>query len=264
MNTQQTQREVRSRDGTSIGFSKIGSGPPLVVVHGSLATGKDWLRVADGLSESCTSYVLDRRGRGRSGELGEYSLLKEAQDINAVVQAAGPDACLLGHSYGAICALEAACHHDVAKLILYEPPLPINSPVVGPAFENFRSAVERADLDEALTIGLRDLIKMPEQEIEGFKSSPSWADTAALTPTWIPECEVMSRLELGVARFADMAAPTLLLLGTETSAHHVRATRALESILPNAHVAELTGQGHMAHLTATDRVVAAIQQFLRE
>lgn len=264
MNMQETDGEVRSRDGTSIGFSKVGSGPPLVMVHGSLATGRDWLPVANGLSESRTSYVLDRRGRGGSGEFGEYSLSKEAQDINAVVQAAGPDACLLGHSYGAICALEAACRHDVAKLIIYEPPLPIHGPVVGSAFADFRSAVEREDLDEALKIGLRNLIRMPEQAIEGFRSSPLWSGTAALTPTWIPECEEMSRLEPGVARFADMAAPTLLLLGTETPAHHVHATRALESILPTARIAELTGQGHMAHLTATDQVVAAIEKFLRE
>lgn len=264
MSTRITEGEVRSADGTSIGYLKVGSGPALVVAHGSLSTGDEWLPVANGLADRFTCYLMDRRGRGRSGGFGEYSLSKEAEDAKAVLDAAGSESALLGHSYGAVCALEAARRYSVPKLILYEPPLPIHGSVVGPAFEDFKAAVAQKDFDQALTIALRDIIKAPEADIEGLRSSPQWAPTAALTPTWIPECEVMKRLEPGTTRFADVTTPTLLLLGTATPPHHKDATRALQDTLPDARTVEIADQGHVAHLAATDEVVAAIARFLED
>ena len=168
----------------------------------------------------------------------------------------------MGHSYGAICALETARRFSVPSLILYEPPLPIRRSLIGPEFEGFRAAVAREDFDGALTIALRDIIKMPEEEIEGLKGTPLWVQTAALTPTWIPECEVMQRLELGAERFADIGSPILLLLGTATPPQHKEACHALQKALPDSTTVEMAGQGHMAHLTATDDVVAAVDDFL--
>ena len=101
---------------------------------------------------------MDRRGR--SGDAEEYSLKKELDDVKAVLDMAGPDSYLLGHSYGAVCALEAAKRFSVSKLVLYEPPIPIHGPVIGPELENCRSAAERDQLGEALAIGLRGVVKM--------------------------------------------------------------------------------------------------------
>jgi pimeloyl-ACP methyl ester carboxylesterase len=264
MSQQLDEGAVRSADGTQIGFLKVGSGSSIVFVHGSLATGEQWLPVANGLAESFTCYLMDRRGRGRSGDAEVYSLRKECEDIKAVLDAAGSDACLVGHSYGAICALETANTFPVARLVLYEPPLPIRHSVIGPAFNDLRAAVAKNDLSAALTIGLRDMVKVAAAELEGLKASPAWSPMAALTPTWVRECEVIAGLELGVERFADMASPTLLLLGTATAAHHIEASRALEATLPVVRCTELEGESHFAHLTATDRVVSAVRRFAGE
>jgi pimeloyl-ACP methyl ester carboxylesterase len=105
---------------------------------------------------------------------------------------------------------------------------------------------------------------MSAEELTGLKASPQWPLIVALTPTWLRECEVLDRTEYGVERYARMTAPTLLVLGTATATHHVEATRALESTLPNARVVELRGQGHFAHLTATADFAAAIAEFLSD
>jgi pimeloyl-ACP methyl ester carboxylesterase len=228
MSTQLSQGVAHSADGTSIGYIKLGTGPGLVIVHGSLTTGDEWLPVASALADRFTSYLMDRRGRGRSGDGEGYSLSKECEDIKAVLDAAGPDSFLLGHSYGAICALEAARRFPVSALVLYEPPLPIHETIIGPAFKDFRSAVDRNELDEALTIGLRDLVRMSSDEIAGLRRTPFWTGMAALTPTWTRECEAIDLLKLGVSRFAGMASPTLLLVGTATAPHHIEASRDAE------------------------------------
>ncbi len=90
---------IESRDGTTIGFRKLGQSPGLVVVHSSIATGDEWSRMASALADRFTVHLVDRRGRGLSGDADAYSIDTEIADIAAVLDAAGPDASLVGHSY---------------------------------------------------------------------------------------------------------------------------------------------------------------------
>lgn len=264
MSAQQTEGAVRSADGTSIGYVRIGSGPAVVIVHGSLATGEQWLPAARALAERFTCFVMDRRGRGRSADSAEHSLSKECEDIGAVLAAAGPGAALLGHSYGGICALETACRVSVPRLVLYEPPLPVHAPVVGPALQAFRAALARREPEEALAIGLRSFVRVRAAQLAALRSSSRWREMVALTPVWLRELEAMAALEVGVTRFKAMRSPTLLLVGPETEAHHMEASRALAETLPDARLVELPGQGHFAHVMASADVAAALGAFLSE
>jgi pimeloyl-ACP methyl ester carboxylesterase len=257
------ERSVDSLDGTRIGYLQLGSGPGIVFVHGSLGVGDEWLQVADLLADRFTCYLMDRRGRGRSDDAGSYSLGTECADIAAVLDAAGPNPALLGHSYGGICALEAAQRVRVSKLILYEPPFPIDGPTVGDAFERYRAAVANNQLDEALLIGARDLVKLTDVQIAEFRASPAWQPMAALTPTWVRELEVIRGLPLGVKRFGQMSSPTLLLLGTATARHHKVASAALAETLPLARTSLLIDQGHQAHLLAPSLVARQMASFLQ-
>lgn len=257
------ERSVESVDGTRIGYLQLGSGPGIVFVHGSLGVGDDWLQVAHVLADRFTCYLMDRRGRGRSGDDRRYSLDTECADIAAILDAAGPNPALLGHSYGGICALEVAQRGRVSRLILYEPPLPIERPTVGDAFERYRAAVANNQLDEALLIGARDLVKLTDAQLAEFRSSPRWQPMAALTPTWVRELEVIRSLPLGVKRFGEMSAPTLLLLGTATARHHKVASAALAETLPSALTSLLVDQGHQAHLLAPTLVAREIASFLQ-
>ena len=48
MQTQHTNiHTVESADGISIGYRKVGSGSPILLVHGSISTGEQWLAVAE-------------------------------------------------------------------------------------------------------------------------------------------------------------------------------------------------------------------------
>jgi len=52
--------------------------------------------------------AVDRRGRGASGDSEAYAIEREYEDVAAVVDSIGESANLLGHSYGAACALGVA------------------------------------------------------------------------------------------------------------------------------------------------------------
>lgn len=91
MDTSRDRHEVHSSDGTPIGAVTVGSGPPLVLVHGAWNWAEHWLGVAEELADAHTCWVMDRRARASSGDGDDYSFDHEIDDIAAVLAAAGPD-----------------------------------------------------------------------------------------------------------------------------------------------------------------------------
>lgn len=115
---------VISMDGTRIGWARTGDGPPLVLVHGTTADRTRWKPVLPAFEERFTVFAVDRRGRGASGDAANYAIEREYEDIAAVVNAIGAPVNLLGHSYGARCALGGALlARNIRSLVLYEPAL---------------------------------------------------------------------------------------------------------------------------------------------
>src|SRR5574341_1988277 len=117
---------ILSKDSTTIAYQRSGAGAPLVLVHGTGGAYARWAPILPALAKQFTVYAVDRRGRGESGESQHYAIEREFEDVAAVVDSIGDGVNLLGHSFGAVCSLEAALlTPHLRKLVLYEPPLPI-------------------------------------------------------------------------------------------------------------------------------------------
>ena len=82
-----TMARVASRDGTEIGWWTSGQGPSLVLVHGSMCdhTASDPL-VAE-LRDTMTTFAMDRRGFGASGDAAGYALEREFEGGAALTDA---------------------------------------------------------------------------------------------------------------------------------------------------------------------------------
>ena len=106
----------------------IGQGQPLIVLHGGPDFDHSYLVPdLDRLSDSFRLLYYDQRGRGRSAERvqpEDVSLESEMADLDAVRRHFGlGSAALLGHSWGAVLALEYAIRHPdrVSHLVLMNP-----------------------------------------------------------------------------------------------------------------------------------------------
>src|SRR4051812_33544205 len=123
------QKTAISSDGTVIAFEQSGSGPALILVSAALADRSGNRRLARYLSDRFTVINYDRRGRGASGNTSPYKTDKEADDIEALVNASGGSAFLFGSSSGSVLALDAASRlgHKVRKLYMFEPPFIVDS-----------------------------------------------------------------------------------------------------------------------------------------
>ena len=93
-----------------------GSGVPVVLVHGSLATGADeWQAQRPLADEGFRLLVPDRRGYGRSQTGRGEDFLTDAEDVAELM---GDGAHLVGHSYGGLAVLFAAARRPDATLSL--------------------------------------------------------------------------------------------------------------------------------------------------
>jgi pimeloyl-ACP methyl ester carboxylesterase len=79
-------RTTTSRDGTTIAFTKRGSGPPLIIVDGAFCYRENGpaTELASRLAQHFTVFTYDRRGRGESGDTALYTAEREIDDLRAL------------------------------------------------------------------------------------------------------------------------------------------------------------------------------------
>ena len=94
------------------------------MVGGALSDRSGSSELAQLLASQFTVFSYDRRGRGDSTDTKPYSVRREIEDIEALIDSAGGSAYVYGKSSGASLALQAAAAlgEKVKKLALYEPP----------------------------------------------------------------------------------------------------------------------------------------------
>jgi pimeloyl-ACP methyl ester carboxylesterase len=257
--------DVTSTDGTPIHVEVGGAGPPIVLVHGSLRDHTIFDPLVADLRPTMTTFAVDRRGFGRSGDGDRYSIEQEFRDVAAVVDAVaavnGP-VTLWGHSYGAGCAMGAAALTGaVSHLVLYEPGLGIAYP------EGWIDAHERrlADGDrEGVIRGvLTDILGMSEAEVEARRASAEWPDYLRAASTVLREARTENGWEYRAGAFDGIRARVLMLVGTETAPALMRAALRAVAAMPRAAVQVLDGHGHLACLTHPALIASIVTRFAR-
>jgi pimeloyl-ACP methyl ester carboxylesterase len=261
MNDRVKQEHVRSQDGTPIGYTVGGAGPPLVLVHGT--TGGHWSfdLLAPHLTERFTVCAVDRRGRGESGDAADYSMEREFEDLAAVVDSLDEPAALFGHSYGATAALGAALATvNLTKLVLYEPS-PGLSVVPDEVVGRLEELVAEGNREQALVETFR-LIGLSDEEIDHIRGAASWPERVAAVHTVPREIRAEAAFRADPERLRSVERPVLLLLGEESPDWARASTEELSAALPNAAISILPGQGHAATTTAPSLVADEITRFL--
>ena len=256
----------RSRDGTRIAFSRSGSGPPVVLVHGATADHTTtWRFVLAEFERRFTVHAMDRRGRGGSEDASTYDLRREAEDVAAVVDSIGDLVDIVGHSYGALCALEAALlTPNIRRLVLYEGvPLRGSDLFQAGIADRLEALLENGDVEGMLVTMYRELVRASPEEIEMLRSQrDAWAARLRNAPTVPRELRTEMGYMFDPDRFANLRTPTLLIAGGESPLRELENARGVAAALPNASVAILPGQQHVAMYAAPTLFVDAVVQFL--
>ncbi len=235
------------------------SGPLISVVHGSMDRSAGLLRLSRRLDGEHRVLRFDRRGYGRSTDVGPpWTAESNIDDLERLlVDSSATPATVFGHSYGGNVALGLAARRPdlVRAVIVYETPLswvtwwPHNS--AGAA------AMAQDDPGDAAEAFMRRLVgdavwerlpasKQAERRREGRAMVAELADLRRGAP-WTAS-------RIGV--------PVLAMYGEDARPHHRRAMRWLGDTLVDCRSEMIAGAGHAGPHTHADAVAVAVESFL--
>jgi pimeloyl-ACP methyl ester carboxylesterase len=253
-----------SRDGTAIACQKGGAGPPLVLVHGTAADQARWAPVRPALEERFTVYACDRRGRGASGDGPAYALEREIEDLVAVVDGIGGPVDLLAHSFGAVCALEAAPRaQNLRRLVLYEPPINVGPPVArADLSDRLQALLDAGDRAGVVATFLEEVARVPAAQLERLRRLPASHERVRVASTIPREVRAQGEYVLVPERLRHLAAPVLLLLGGASPPFFRAALARVQAAVPRSELVVLPGETHLAIDKAPDLFAREVIAFL--
>jgi pimeloyl-ACP methyl ester carboxylesterase len=258
---------VRSKDGTSIAFDRSGIGPALILVGGAMSDRTGAATVSSLLASRFTVFAYDRRGRGDSGDTPPYAVEREVEDLDALIGEAGGSAFVMGGSSGAVLALDAAARGlAITELVLYEPPLIVDSgrlPLPAGLAAHLAELVSDGRRGDAVAAFMSEALSMPPEVIAQMRSAPFWAGLEKIAHTLPYDLIITGPIQTGspalLDRWSSITAPALVMDGGESPAWMHTGVRALAEILPNATHWTLEGQTHAADPKV---LAAAMEDFL--
>ncbi len=243
--------QVISKDGTRIVYDKVGQGPAIVLVEGATATRSSFEELANLLAPRFTVYSYDRRGRGDSSDTLPYSVEKEIEDIEVLVDAAGGTAFVYGISSGGALALEAASKlaNKVKKLAIYE--VPYDESETGQAkwqeYETtLHESLQAGKNGDAVTAFMK-LVDVPDEMLAGMKQSPFWPELEKVAPTLAYDADCLGDRKIPVEMAKRLTVPTLVMDGGGSLQMYpnMRASaEKLAKLIPNVEWQTLEGQTH--------------------
>jgi pimeloyl-ACP methyl ester carboxylesterase len=246
-------RVAISRDGTRIAFTRLGSGPPVVLVDGAFCYRENGPapELAPLLAQHFTVFAYDRRGRGESSDTSPYSIALEVDDLRAIVQEAGESAFVVGISSGGALALQAAASGvKMKKLALYEPPY-IDEDGKPRSLDGLKQHLQQLitndDRAGAVKFFMTDVFGAPRVFVFAmpFLMRSSWKKNELVAHTLPYDLTILSDRSVLEERSASIAIPTLVIGGEKSPKELRDAVATVAKALPDGRSQILAGQTHM-------------------
>jgi pimeloyl-ACP methyl ester carboxylesterase len=242
-----------------------GSGRSVLLVHGALSDRRHAFGpVRPLLERRLTVGALDRRGHGDSDDAPEYSLRREREDVAAVLAAMPGPVDLIGHSFGALCALEAArAGAEIRRLVLYEG-VPRDGRTISPdgLAERAGVLVGEGRSEAALDLVLAEVEHHGPAQLARDQRAPNWSASVAGVAVLDRELEIENQYRFAPERYADVTAPTLVLAGAESPPSIRTDAEAVAAGLPDARLTLLAGQRHACMHRAPQLFADTVLDFL--
>jgi pimeloyl-ACP methyl ester carboxylesterase len=232
------------------------------MVHGAGSGRWTFDLVRPHLERHFTVWALDRRGRGDSEDGDRYSLEREFEDVESVVREAGPDAYLFGHSYGGLVAAGAAVRLGrLPQLVLYEAPM--GGVLADDAWiERYEASVAAGERGPAVRAFMHDIGGYTDEEIDAMEGTPVWQARLEVAPTAPRELRAERDFTLARLGLPELAAPCVLLVGSESPEWARRSTDAFAAATPDAEVRTLEGQGHGAAMSGPELLAGELERLV--
>jgi proline iminopeptidase len=267
--------DVTLSDGYKIFVEPVGDGFPVIVLHGGPGMDHTMFRpYLDALGDEFRLLYVDERGQGRSDRVDPSTLTLDvfARDVDRIAEALElPAFALLGHSFGAIITGYHATELGTATAYVIsgggDSSANLERDVEASIASREDGATIRASWDLEQTVETEaELKRLMEMQLPfHFHGDPP---AGAFEDTVYSPAVLRHFANIGYGDFdytpklADVAKPTLVLVGEHDPTTTPRAARVLAGGIPNSELVIVPGVGHMSFIEANETYIEAVSRFL--
>lgn len=273
MTFEEPAEEFESTEGT-VRWRAIGSGEPVVLLHGTPFSSYVWHEIAGALSDRYRVHTWDMPGYGASEKRAgqRVSLAAQGRVFAELLSHWGLERPrVVAHDFGGAVALRAHLLHQAAysRLALVSPVAlaPWGSPF-------FRLVSENTEVFEQLPPALhRALVTEYVRSASASGLGPSvldalvdpWTGTEGL-PAFYRQIQQADQAHTDEIQgmYPRLDLPVLLAWGEEDTWIPPERDRELATMIPGVVTRPIEGAGHLVQLDAPARLTAALLDFLRD
>jgi pimeloyl-ACP methyl ester carboxylesterase len=257
----------------------LGSGTPLVFLHGWTSSHREWLGCAEALADQHACYCWDARGHGghRLRTATPVTVQRMAQDLRELIDGFSLQSpVLLGHSMGALTIWEFVRQFgcaNVSRLCLVDQsPRLLTDAHWGHGIygdftksdnDAFLARMEADFADAVLRLVGEGRNPRARQAYRG--EAPGLRKVAEYLRTLPPEPLIEVWRSLALADFRDVLpqidVPTLLVHGDESHFYSVELAEYVRDRIPDAVLHVYEGTDHSPHLWQRERFIADLRAF---
>jgi proline iminopeptidase len=267
---------VELSDGGSLNVVEVGSGFPLLVLHGGPGMDHTMFRpYLDALGEDFRLLYVDQRGQGLSQRCDPATLSLEvfARDVDLLAAALGLERfAVLGHSFGALVTTWHAINlgtgaayvisgggDSSAKLMA---DVDVSLAAMG---EGGKAIADSWELETTVQTEeeLKELLRVQMPFHFAGEPPPGYGEETVVTP------DVLRHFaNVGYGDFdytpdlRRVAKPTLVVVGEQDRTTTPRAARVLHEGIPGSELVVVPGVGHMSMVEAPGPYIGAVRSFL--
>ena len=248
-----TGEEAGRATSLALAFDVLGSGPPVVILHGLFGAGRNWTQVAQALAAEHRVYLPDARNHGASPWSESMSYVEMAGDVLALIereQLRRPF--VIGHSMGGKTAMALALSHpDIVGGIAVIDIAPesyaqqFSSYVSAMRSLELASTASRREIEQALAdnLGAGTPADCLMQNLRRQNDRFDWRLNLLATGLCMRElCGFPDAL-----REARYAGPALFIHGAESDYVRPASLSGIRALFPHAGTERIAEAGHWVH-----------------
>jgi pimeloyl-ACP methyl ester carboxylesterase len=270
----QIERLTAEIDGEQIHYSRLGTGRPLLLLHGLLGGSFCWRKNMQALSQGHTVFAIDLPGHGENDALRHVDCSMPAHSdriLSLMERLSLQEVDVVGCSWGgAIAMLLAAQSPKVRSLVLAAPVNPWSTlglgrirflnGRIGEALLRIVWPFSRPLYHTALARMYGDPTRLPPESVKGYRSRVMRAgrvDNILNTlRSWEKDVDALR------VAIPQIKARSLLIWGTRDSAVDMRSAEPLKRALPHCQLKIIEGAGHLPFEETPDEFNRLVLDFI--
>ena len=244
-------------------FNKLGSGPPVIILHGFLGTSDNWITVARHFEDRFTFYLVDQRNHGRSPHSDSHTVEDMSADLRKLIIEQGiQDPILIGHSMGGKVIMQYSTEYpdDFNRLIVVDIAPKYYPPHHGHVFQGLNAV----DISNLTSRGQAD------EQMSPYITNPATRQFLMKNLTrkegglsWKPNIPVLEKAADSIGKAIEGKAVTektvLFVRGSESDYILPEDRPQIKEMYPSAKILTIRDAGHWVHADQREAFIKTLE-----